>query len=78
MVLAGNKYKNTYRKGLVIITDIKTGIKEITGTKHKDTYERSRWGVSYVNPMDYLSLRELESPTWARKPRVVRKRPSEW
>jgi len=33
---------------------------------------------SYVNPMQYLIPRYLRSPIWARKLRVVRKRPSEW
>ena len=53
---AGNKYKNTCRKGLEIITDINTGIKEITGTKYRDT--RNPDGtVSYVNPKNWLIKR---------------------
>jgi len=39
MVPAGNKYKNTCRKGLVIITDIKTGRNRITEINYQDTYE---------------------------------------
>ena len=56
-VPAGNKYKNTCRKGLVIITDIETGITKITAINHKDTYKWARWWISYVNPMDCPLIR---------------------
>jgi len=46
--------------------------------KNQDTYELYRWRVPYVYPVQFLSKRYLGSPTSARKPRVVRKRPSEW
>ena len=56
-VPAGNKYKNTCRNRLVIITDRKIGINKITEIIHKDTYEWPMNGLddeSYENPMKYL------------------------
>ena len=56
---------------------MKIRINKITETNHKDTYELERVMVSKES-RKISSTTILGSPTWARKPRVVRKRPSEW